>query len=105
MKAKASRLETRQVSCVFNDLHGTRGSFYGCFGRCANALFEPSLTAVNSPSSVHPSLAPVHRHGWGNLYAALSKGRIDEEALRNLLGRHSLARSRAGAIPGSTLLM
>ena len=28
---------------------------------------------------MHLSLAPVHRRGWGSLYAALSKGTIDAE--------------------------
>ena len=37
---------------------------------------------------MHLSLAPVHRRGWGSLYAALSKGTIDTEALRELLASH-----------------
>ncbi len=32
----------------------------------------------------------VHRRGWGGLYVALDRGRIDVEALRNLLARHPL---------------
>jgi DDE superfamily endonuclease len=32
----------------------------------------------------------VHRRGWGSLYAALSKGRIDSEALRDLLASYDL---------------
>jgi hypothetical protein len=40
------------------------------------------------PSPVHLSLAPVHRRGWGSLlYAALSRGWIDEDSLRELLAR------------------
>lgn len=35
-------------------------------------------------------MAPVHRRGWGSLYAALSKGEIDAEALRELLVAHPL---------------
>ena len=30
----------------------------------------------------------MHRRGWGSLYAALDRGRIDAEALRDLLARH-----------------
>src|SRR5215204_6727580 len=45
----------------------------------------------------HLSLQPPHRRGWGSLYAALSHGRIGEEALRKLLARHPLAES--GATP------
>ena len=36
------------------------------------------------------SLQASHRRGWGSLYAALDRGRIDEEALRKLLARHPL---------------
>ena len=32
-----------------------------------------------------------HRRGWGSLYAALRRGRIDAEALRKLLACHPLA--------------
>src|SRR5215207_7451639 len=39
----------------------------------------------------HLSLQPPHRRGWGSLYAALSHGRIGEEALRRLLAGHPLA--------------
>ena len=65
-----------------------RDSFYRCFGRRADALFELTdalLTTGAVPSPVHLSLAPVHRRGWGSLYAALRHGRIGEEPLRDLL--------------------
>jgi hypothetical protein len=71
-------------------LRAFRDSFYRCFGRRADALFELTdalLSAGTVPSPVHLSLAPVHRRGWGSLYAALSRGRIDEGALRGLLAR------------------
>lgn len=42
-------------------------------------------------SPVHVSLENVHRRGWGSLYAALSKGRIEEEAARNLLACHPVS--------------
>jgi hypothetical protein len=70
-----------------------RLSLYRCFERRADALFELTdaiLSAGSVPSPVHLSLAAVHRRGWGSLYAALSKGRIDEESLRGLLSRHPL---------------
>jgi DDE superfamily endonuclease len=35
-----------------------------------------------------PSLEPAHRRGWGSLYAALARGRIQAERLRDLLARH-----------------
>jgi hypothetical protein len=65
-----------------------RQRLHACFRRRADALFELAdaiLSAGSVPSPVHLSLAPVHRRGWGSLYAALSKGAIDEEALRVLL--------------------
>jgi len=76
---------------LLDALRAFRDSFYRCFGRRADALFELTdalLTAGTVPSPVHLSLAPVHRRGWGSLYAALGRGRIDEGSLRNLLARH-----------------
>ena len=78
----------------FDTLHAFRGSLYRCFDRRADALFELDdavLTAGVVPSPVHLSLEPSYRRGWGSLYAALNRGRIDEEALRGLLARHPLA--------------
>lgn len=78
-------------------LRAFRRSFYGCFHRRSDALFEladailTSESAVSSP--VHLSLRAPHRRGWGSLYAALDRGRIDAEALRGLLARHPLAGS------------
>ena len=78
-----------------------RRSFYECLHRRGDALFELAdaiLTADGAaPSPAHLSLQPPHRRGWGSLYAALSHGRIGEEALRELLDRHPLAES--GATP------
>jgi hypothetical protein len=73
-----------------------RGRLYGCFDRRADALFElydAILAAGIVYSPVHLSLAAVHRRGWGSLYAALSKGEIDQEALRELLVLHPLTRT------------
>ena len=71
-----------------------RHSLYECFERRADALFELTdaiLTAGVVPSPVHLSLQPAHRRGWGSLYAALSRGAVDAEALRELLAGHPLA--------------
>jgi hypothetical protein len=65
----------------------------GCLRQRADALFELThslLTAGTVSSPVHLSLELVHRRGWGSLYAALDRGRIDVEALRDLLARHPL---------------
>ena len=65
-----------------------RHSFYECLRRRADALFELTdalLSADSVPSPVHLSLEASHRRGWGSLYAALDRGQIDTEALRELL--------------------
>lgn len=55
-----------------------RGELYRCFPRRADALMELTdalLTAGPVLSSVHLSQEPVHRRGWGSLYAALAPRR------------------------------
>ena len=69
-------------------LRAFRRSLYECFHRRADALFglaDALLCADAVPSPVHLSLQASHRRGWGSLYAALVHGRIDAEALRDLL--------------------
>ena len=82
-------------------LRAFRRSLYECFHRRRDALFELAdaiLTADGAaPSPAHLSLQASHRRGWGSLYAALDRGRIDAEALRKLLARHPLAGRRRGA--------
>ena len=76
------------------DLHSFRVQMYGCFTRRADALFElvdALLTAARVISPAHLSLEPVHRRGWGSLYAALAKGRIDDLTLRQLIAAQPLA--------------
>src|SRR5215216_2687172 len=83
-------------------LHDFRRSFYDCLHRRSDALFELADAILSAdaaaPSPVHLSLQPAHRRGWGSFYASLARGRIDAEALRDLLIRHPLAGS--GATPG-----
>jgi DDE superfamily endonuclease len=78
-------------------LHDFRRSFYECFHRRSDALFELTDaflgTDAAAPSPVHLSLRPAHRRGWGSFYAALTHGRIDAEVLRELLVRHPLSGS------------
>jgi DDE superfamily endonuclease len=72
-----------------------REAFYACMRRRSDALFELSdaiLTAGNVQSPAHLSLEGVHRRGWGSVYAALSKGRIDAEAFRGLLASREASR-------------
>lgn len=79
-------------------LHAFRNSLYECFDRRADALFELTdstiLTADVVPSPVHLSLELAHRRSWGSLYAALSRGQIDEDALRKLVVHHPLLEER-----------
>ena len=76
-------------------LRAFRRSFYECFHRRSDALFELADAILSAdgiaPSPAHLSLEASHRRGWGSLYAALDRGRIDDEALRKLLARHPLA--------------
>ena len=82
-------------NAALHTLDTFRRSFYDeCLHRRADALFELTdalLSADGVPSPVHLSLEASHRRGWGSLYAALDRGRIDVEALRGLLARHPLA--------------
>jgi DDE superfamily endonuclease len=67
-----------------------RTALHACFTRRRDALFELAdalLTGGPSPSPVHLSLAPIHRRGWGSLYAALACGRIDTAALQAFIAR------------------
>ncbi|MDQ3378252.1 MAG: transposase [Actinomycetota bacterium] len=77
-----------------------RRSLYECLHRRSDALFElaDAILAADSavPSPAHLSLQAPHRRGWGSLYAALDRGRIDTEALRRLLAGHPLAGSEDG---------
>ena len=81
-------MEPSDALCAF------RRSFYECFHRRRDALFELAdaiLAAGGAASSpAHLSLQASHRRGWGSLYAALDCGGIDDEALRKLLARHPL---------------
>jgi hypothetical protein len=69
-------------------LGGFRAELHACFTRRADALFELGdalLCAPAIPSLPHLSLEPVCQRGWGSAYAALARGRIDTERLRDLL--------------------
>jgi hypothetical protein len=68
-----------------------RAELHACYTRRADALFELGdalLCAQAVPSLPHLSLEPVCRRGWGSVYAALARGRIDTERLRDLLTSH-----------------
>jgi hypothetical protein len=74
-------------------LRAFRAAAYASLGTRRDALFDllDTVTTVGLvPSLVHLSLAPVHRRGWGSLYAALAAGEMDAAALRALLRAHPL---------------
>ena len=77
MVGKGDRMEYADGSAASSRAPRTfRAKFYVCLQRRADALFEPTdaiLTAGSVPSPPRLSLAAVHRRGWGNLYAVLSK--------------------------------
>lgn len=80
-----------------------RAALYACFGRRRDALFELTdalLSAHARPSLAHLSLAPLHRRGWGSVYAALRRGEVDEEALRELLAHNAVHASRRPSADG-----
>ncbi|MGD9890400.1 MAG: transposase [Dehalococcoidia bacterium] len=81
------------TACPLTVLCGFRADVYACLGRRRDALFELSDALLSGGpvlSPVHLSLEPVHRRGWGSLYAALAQGSIDVDALRSLLAGQAL---------------
>jgi hypothetical protein len=76
--------EAERLACFRRDA-------YRCAWRRADALFELGdalLTAPFVPSPPFLSCEPVMRRGHGMVYQGLARGRIDEEALRDVLVRH-----------------
>ena len=73
-------------------LRGFRAGLHACCTHRADALVDlaDALLSAQAPvtSLPHLSLEPAHRRGWGSLYAALARGRIDAERLRDLLAGH-----------------
>ena len=83
-------------------LRAFRARLHAFFNRRADALFELTdaiLTAGSIPSPPHLSLTPVHRRGWGSLHAALSKGRIEEKAVQDLLARYPMVHDDKDCTP------
>jgi DDE superfamily endonuclease len=65
-----------------------RAELHACCTRRADALFELCDALLCAPavaSVAQLSTEPAHRRGWGSAYAALARGRIDAERLRDLL--------------------
>jgi hypothetical protein len=82
-----------EPSSPFCELRSFRAKLHACLTRRTDALLELAdglLCAPAIPSLAHLSLEAVHQRGWGSTYAALAHGRVDVEALRDLLARHPL---------------
>jgi hypothetical protein len=77
---------------VLAGLQGFRAELHACCTHRADALVDlaDALLSTQGPVASLPqlSLEPAHRRGWGSLYAALARGRIQAERLRDLLARH-----------------
>ena len=81
------------ASTAFPELLAFRSQLHGCFTRRADALFELAdamLTADAVASPPHLSLEPGHQRGWGSIYAALARGRIDTAACQQTISRSLL---------------
>jgi hypothetical protein len=72
-----------------------RGALHACWLSRADALLDLADALLNAQGPVaslpHLSLEPAHRRSWGSTDAALARGRIDAERLRDLLAAHPLA--------------
>jgi hypothetical protein len=83
------------ASAALAGLQAFRAGLYACCLSRADALVDlaDALLSAQGPvaSLPHLSLEPAHRRGWGSTNAALARGRIDAERLRDLLAGHPLA--------------
>jgi hypothetical protein len=59
--------------------------FFGYDQASKFELGDALLCSPAVPSLPHLSLEPVHQRGWGSTYAALARGRINTDRLRDLL--------------------
>ena len=67
-----------------------RAELHACCTSRPDALFDLAdalLCAPAIPSVAHLSLEPAHRRGWASAYAALARGEVDADRLRDLLVR------------------
>jgi len=83
------------ASAALARLRAFRAELYACCTRRGDALVDlaDALLSAQGPVTSLPqlSLEPAHRRGWGSTYAALARGLIDAERLRELLARSPLA--------------
>ncbi|MGW7517920.1 transposase [Streptomyces sp. NPDC054796] len=71
------------------ELSRFRTAFYGCLSARADAFFEltEALLCADGPTRtpVELSLLAEHQRGYGSLYGALNRGRLNTDRLRDLL--------------------
>lgn len=86
---------------VFAELSRFRTAFYGCLSARADAFSEltDALLGADGPTRtpVELSLLAEHQRGYGSLYGALNRGRLDTDALRVAF--------TAGAVPSVTFAL
>lgn len=84
------------------ELSRFRGEFYSCLTARSDALFELADAALCGDGPVRSlaelSLVGEHRRGHGALYAAVSKGRVDADRMRQALASVSLPRADDGRL-------
>jgi hypothetical protein len=68
-------------------LQAFRAGLHACCTRRADALVDLADALLSAPGPVASlpqlSLEPAHRRGWGSTYAALARGEVDAERLRD----------------------
>lgn len=84
------------------DLARFRQEFYRCLTRRADALFDlaDAVLCADGPvrSLAELSLVAEHPRGHGSLYAALAKGQVEHERLRQVLAGLPLPRAADGRL-------
>jgi hypothetical protein len=87
---------------ALGELRRFRRGFYECVTRRADAVFElaDAVLCADGPvrSLVELSMVGVHRRGHGSLYAALDRGRLDVDRLREALAGVPLPRAAGGRL-------
>lgn len=84
------------------DLARFREEFYRCLTRRADALFDLADAVLCGEGPVRSlaelSLVAEHRRSHGSLYAALARGQVDDERLRQALAGLALPRAADGRL-------
>lgn len=87
-RAAAWHDQRMDSAAPFLPLQDFRSARSAAMNRRADALFEATdalLASAPMAALPHLSLVPLHRRGWGSVYAGLAHGRINVDALRDAL--------------------